>query len=112
MRLIGSHFFPSFLSKLSGSFETVYELLPLLVQGFILSKTEGALFKCLDEGQDPADSRWNIFLKDGKTFKRIASQASRPDDEELELALYNNQAENNPLIKGIKSLKNAFSKDE
>ena len=91
--------------SLTGSFDTVYQFLPLLVQGFLGSKAEGALFKCLSESQEEQSNNWNVFLKEGSSFKMIASQASRPDDDELELALYNNVATNNPVIKGIKSAK-------
>merc|ERR1719331_267962 len=98
-------------AKVSSSFDTVYEFLPLLVQGFMGSKAEGAILKCLSDS--PESDKWNIFLKDGKTFKRIASQATRPDNDELELALYNNVASSNPLIKGFKSVKETlFSKKD
>ena len=98
-------------SSLTGSFDTVYQFLPLLVQGFLGSKAEGALFKCLSDGEGEQSSNWNIFLKEGSGFKIIASQASRPDDDELELALYNNVATNNPVIKGIKSVKEGMDQN-
>jgi len=98
-------------SKLASSFDTAYQFLPLLVQGFLGSKAEGALFKCLTEDDENGEgSKWNIFLKEGSSFKRVAAQDSRPDQDELELALYNNVAQNNPLIKGAKAVKGLFSK--
>ena len=103
--LINPKGFSERTSKVAGSFETVYQFLPLLVQGFLFSKSEGALLKCLSDSEGPESSKWNIFLKDGKSFRRIASQSSRPDEDELELALYNNVASSNPVIKGMKSVK-------
>ncbi|QDZ21856.1 DUF1995 domain-containing protein [Chloropicon primus] len=95
--------------KLGGTFDTAYQFLPLLVQGFLGFNAEGALLKCLSDS--PEGSNWDIFVKDGATFRRVASQATKPDQDELELALYNNVAENNPLIKGFKAVKGMFSKD-
>lgn len=87
----------------ANGWQVAYSFQPLAVQAFVLFNVEGALLKGTQGG-------WMVWVREGDRWTQVSSQAARPDEDELELALYNYIASSNPLVKGFKSLQSAFKK--
>ncbi|XP_057839397.2 uncharacterized protein LOC131049366 [Cryptomeria japonica] len=95
------------INRFLSSFETVYSLTALAIQGFF-SKTEGAVFKYATS--DASKSKpWLIFIKEEGKYKCVSSFQKRPGVSELENALYNSIGLNSPVTKSIKFLRGLIS---
>ena len=80
----------------------------LLLQVFVY-KREAVLYKYVRKGS-PAATPWFVMLKDGKRWKCIARQQTRPNAENLEAAFYNASAAESPINKGVQFLKGLTGK--
>ncbi|KAL4435443.1 hypothetical protein ABPG77_006205 [Micractinium sp. CCAP 211/92] len=86
------------------SFEAVYCFLPLMVKVLFIGK-EGAVFKWCTSGS-PNSAPWRIFGKEGNRLEQIGQMKHRPSNADLETVFYNAFGVNNPLNRGIQSLRN------
>ena len=85
----------------ANSFSVVYSYLPLAIQGLMGATQEGAVFKCV-RGGAPEGSPWRILVKDDKgAYQQVGAMQRRPEQEDLESALYNAAAAQSPVNKGI-----------
>ena len=85
----------------ANSFSVVYSYLPLAIQGVTGATTEGAVFKCV-RGGAPEGSPWRILVKDDAgTYQQVGAMQRRPEQEDLESALYNAAAAKSKINKGI-----------
>ena len=92
----------------ANSFVVVYSFLPLSIQANMFGSTlEGAVFKCV-RGGAPAGTPWRILVKEKGVFEQVGAMQRRPQQEDLEAALYNSigakSAQKNPLnslLRGI-----------
>ena len=92
----------------ANSFVVVYSFLPLSIQANMFGSTlEGAVFKCV-RGGAPAGTPWRILVKEKGIFEQVGAMQRRPQQEDLEAALYNSigakSAQKNPLnslLRGI-----------
>lgn len=86
------------------SFEAVYCFLPLMVKVLFIGQ-EGAVFKWCTSG-NPNSTPWRIFGKEGSRLQQIGQMKHRPSSADLEAVFYNAFGVNNPLNRGIQSLRN------
>ncbi|GAB5364574.1 hypothetical protein AAMO2058_000981800 [Amorphochlora amoebiformis] len=90
------------------TFEVIYSVLPLQIQGFMSSK-QGSLFRAY---QDKERFFWRAFMAEGKDnkdkWKAVGSWKVRPNAKQLEDAMYGNGAAENPVNKGIEGFKSMF----
>ena len=85
----------------ANSFSVVYSYLPLSIQGLVGTAQEGAVFKCV-RGGAPEGSPWRILVKDeGEAYQQVGAMQRRPQQEDLEAALYNAAAAKSPVNKSI-----------
>lgn len=85
----------------ANSFSVVYSYLPLSIQGLMGATQEGAVFKCV-RGGAPEGSPWRILVKDdGGAYQQVGAMQRRPQQEDLEAALYNAAAAKSPVNKSI-----------
>ena len=85
----------------ANSFSVVYSYLPLAIQGLMGATQEGAVFKCV-RGGAPEGSPWRILVKDDTgAYQQVGAMQRRPEQEDLESALYNAAAAQSPVNKGI-----------
>jgi hypothetical protein len=88
-------------SVFANSFSVVYSYLPLAIQGVTGATTEGAVFKCV-RGGAPEGSPWRILVKDDAgEYQQVGAMQRRPEQEDLESALYNAAAAKSKINKGI-----------
>jgi hypothetical protein len=74
-----------------------------LMQAFVISTTQGALFAQATQAGSPAD--WKILKKGwGDSWKVIGKMQRRPNSQDLETAFYNASAAESPLTAGIKAV--------
>ena len=110
---------PDAASVFANSFSVVYSYLPLAIQGVTGATTEGAVFKCV-RGGAPEGSPWRILVKDDTgEYQQVGAMQRRPEQEDLESALYNAAAAKSKINKGIglfrglaEKAKNAVAGDE
>ncbi|KAF6173904.1 hypothetical protein GIB67_039855 [Kingdonia uniflora] len=89
------------LSGFVGSFEVVYSILGLEVQG-ILSKRRGVVFKYVRDGVLSGE-KWGVWVEEeGGDLKVISRFKKRPSIGEVENVLYNLMAVNSPITKSAK----------
>ena len=95
----------------ANSFAVVYSYLPLAIDGLFGAKQEGAVFKCV-RGGAPEGSPWRILVKEGNAaeYKQVGAMQRRPEQEDLENALYNAAAASSPVNKGVGFLKGMQNK--
>jgi hypothetical protein len=94
----------------ANSFSVVYSYLPLAIQGLAGAMTEGAVFKCV-RGGAPEGSPWRILVKDDKgAYQQVGAMQRRPEQEDLEAALYNAAAAKSDIHKGIGALRGLADK--
>ena len=85
----------------ANSFSVVYSYLPLAIQGLMGATQEGAVFKCV-RGGAPEGSPWRILVKDdGGTYQQVGAMQRRPEQADLENAMYNAAAAKSPVNKSI-----------
>ena len=85
----------------ANSFSVVYSYLPLAIQGLMGATQEGAVFKCV-RGGAPEGSPWRILVKDDKgAYQQVGAMQRRPEQEDLESALYNAAAAQSPVNKAF-----------
>ena len=85
----------------ANSFSVVYSYLPLSIQGLRGNRAGGAVFKCV-RGGAPEGSPWRILVKDeGEAYQQVGAMQRRPQQEDLEAALYNAAAAKSPVNKSI-----------
>jgi len=88
------------------SFEIVYSVLPLQVEGFLTKAKKGAVFRVFE---DPKTFFWRVFSQDDKKeWTPVGSWRVRPNGKQVEDALYSNGANDNPINKGISGFRNIF----
>ena len=110
---------PDAASVFANSFSVVYSYLPLAIQGVTGATTEGAVFKCV-RGGAPEGSPWRILVKDDTgEYQQVGAMQRRPEQEDLESALYSAAAAKSKINKGIglfrglaEKAKNAVAGDE
>ena len=92
---------PDAASVFANSFSVVYSYLPLAIQGVTGATTEGAVFKCV-RGGAPEGSPWRILVKDDAgEYQQVGAMQRRPEQEDLESALYNAAAAKSKINQGI-----------
>ena len=92
---------PDATAVFANSFSVVYSYLPLAIQGVTGATTEGAVFKCV-RGGAPEGSPWRILVKDDAgQYQQVGAMQRRPEQEDLESALYNAAAAKSKINKGI-----------
>lgn len=92
---------PDATAVFANSFSVVYSYLPLAIQGVTGATTEGAVFKCV-RGGAPEGSPWRILVKDDAgEYQQVGAMQRRPEQEDLESALYNAAAAKSKINKGI-----------
>ena len=92
---------PDPVAAFANSFSVVYSYLPLAIQGVTGATTEGAVFKCVRAGA-PEGSPWRILVKDDAgAYQQVGAMQRRPEQEDLESALYNAAAAKSKINKGI-----------
>ncbi|CEF97217.1 Domain of unknown function DUF1995 [Ostreococcus tauri] len=80
------------VEEFTHSFVVVYSFLPLSIQATMFGSTlEGAVFKCV-RGGAPAGSPWRILVKENGEFEQVGAMQRRPEQADLESALYNSIA--------------------
>lgn len=85
----------------ANSFSVVYSYLPLAIQGLMGATQEGAVFKCV-RGGAPEGSPWRILVKDdGGMYQQVGAMQRRPEQADLENAMYNAAAAKSPVNKSI-----------
>lgn len=85
----------------ANSFSVVYSYLPLAIQGLMGATQEGAVFKCV-RGGAPEGSPWRILVKDDAgVYQQVGAMQRRPEQADLENAMYNAAAAKSPVNKGI-----------
>ena len=68
------------------------------------------MFKCV-RGGAPEGSPWRILVKDDKgAYQQVGAMQRRPEQEDLESALYNAAAAQSPVNKGIGMFKGIADK--
>ena len=89
------------VSVFANSFSVVYSYLPLAIKGVTGATTEGAVFKCV-RGGAPEGSPWRILVKDDAgEYQQVGAMQRRPEQEDLESALYNAAAAKSKINQGI-----------
>jgi hypothetical protein len=92
---------PDKTALFANSFSVVYSYLPLAIQGVTGATTEGAVFKCV-RGGAPEGSPWRILVKnDAGEYQQVGAMQRRPEQADLESALYNAAAAKSKINKGI-----------
>ena len=91
---------PTELEAFTNSFVVVYSFLPLSIQIGWGGNLEGAVFKCV-RGGAPAGSPWRIMVKEGAKFDQVGAMQRRPQQSDIEAALYNSMAAKSPVNKGV-----------
>lgn len=92
---------PDKTALFANSFSVVYSYLPLAIQGVTGATTEGAVFKCV-RGGAPEGSPWRILVKnDAGKYQQVGAMQRRPEQADLESALYNAAAAKSKINKGI-----------
>ena len=85
------------LEEFTHSFVVVYSFLPLSIQASMFGATlEGAVFKCV-RGGAPAGTPWRILVKENGEFEQVGAMQRRPEQTDLEAALYNSIAAKSPV---------------
>mmetsp|Transcript_20664 Transcript_20664/g.36711 ORF Transcript_20664/g.36711 Transcript_20664/m.36711 type:complete len:416 (+) Transcript_20664:3-1250(+) len=101
---------PSAAKEFISSFDIIYSLLPLDIQGFMGSKKRGAVFRSF---QNEKLFLWRAFMEDDKKEGRdrwtpVGSWRVRPNGKQLEDAMYGSGADSNPINKGIQGFRGIF----
>jgi hypothetical protein len=88
---------PDPVEAFANSFTVVYSFLPLSIQTTMFgSTTEGAVFKCV-RGGAPAGTPWRILVKENGAYEQVGAMQRRPQQTDLEAALYNSIAAKSPV---------------
>ena len=92
---------PSDVEAFANSFVVVYSFLPLNIQASMFaSSLEGAVFKCV-RGGAPAGTPWRILVKEKGAFAQVGAMQRRPQQTDLEAALYNSIAAKSPVNEAV-----------
>ena len=93
------------------TFQVMYSLLPLSIQGLMGSTTEGAVFRCVTAPVGAAAAvPWTIFIQKGGEFTIAGKMAGRPGNKEIEDTFYNQMAKDSIVNQGIAGLRQNLGK--
>lgn len=90
----------------ANSFTVVYSFLPLKIDIAWGSSLEGAVFKRVEDG-NVEDEPWRVLVKEGGKFEQVGAMQRRPQQGDIEAALYNSIAAKSPVNKGVGFLSEA-----